>query len=125
MSDSDNYQQQSVAAAAAAIEKGHGDPKALREMLIWTTSKATCAMVEAYFQNYHHDKNLLVSLLSIAEEGEDAGDAPWAAANTISEFPANMLAEHEARLVELSQQQWVYLSQPAQQALAKVRANAT
>src|SRR6185295_5095773 len=94
MSNYSKYEEGEIAAASAALAQGHTDPKNLRELLIWTTSKTTCAAVEAYFQKHHHDKELLKALFAIALEGEDAGDAPWAAANTIADFPASMLVPH-------------------------------
>jgi hypothetical protein len=125
MSNDLTYQKQEQAAASAALAKGHSDTANLRELLIWTTSKTTCATVEAYFQKHHHDKELLKELFSIALEGEDTGDAPWAAANTIADFPTPMLAPHKAELVELSKQQWEYLNKPALKALAKIETVAT
>ena len=117
---SESYSEQSVRAASAAIAKGHTDPEALRELLIWTTSKTTYEMVISYFRRHLNDPELLVALFAIAAEGEDAGDAPWAAANTIAEFPPEMLKKHRNELVELSKHQWTYLSKPAQDALAKI-----
>lgn len=73
-----------------------------------------------YFQARFGDRELLDALIPIALEGEDAGDAPWAAANVIAEFPANMLRKHEAALRLLSQEQWIYLKDPANRALAKI-----
>jgi hypothetical protein len=125
MSGSSTYQERELKAASVAIAKGHRDPSNLRELLIWTTSKTTCAMIESYFHQHHHDKDLLKALVSIALEGEDAGDAPWAAANTIADFPASMLVEHKAALLELSKHEWDYLKKPALDALAKIDSNAT
>lgn len=79
-------------------------------------------MVMAYFRKHLDDREFLESLLEIALEGEDAGDAPWAAANLIVEFPASMLAKHEAALRQLSGEQWIYLNRPANEALAKIAA---
>jgi len=73
-----------------------------------------------YFRQHLHDPNLLSALVTIALEGEDAGDAPWAAANTIEEFPVELLAPHEASLRQLSEETWIYLSDPAKRALAKL-----
>jgi len=115
-----DYQERERKAASAAIAKGHGNPADLRELLIWTTSTTTRADVEAYFRRHHHDKRLLAALVSIALEGEDAGDTPWAAANILSDFPASMLVEHKAALVELSQHDWDYLNRPARAALRKI-----
>ena len=125
MPSNDDYRASTVKAASAAIARGHHDPVNLRDLLIWTTSKTTCSMVEEYFQKHLDDQTLLGALFAIAEEGEDCGDAPWAAANTISEFPSAMLAPYKARLVALSNHEWSYLSTPAAQALAKVQASAT
>ena len=120
MSIHSSYEEKAQLAASAAIAKGHADPSNLRELLIWTTSKTTVAMVDIYFCQHHDDKNLLTALFEIALEGEDAGDAPWAAANTIADFPAPMLVEHRAALVQLSQFEWNYLRVPALKALAKL-----
>jgi hypothetical protein len=64
-------------------------------------------------------------LIAIALEGDDAGAAPWAAANTIAEFPAPMLAEHKAALLELSKYDWDYLKKPGLEALAKIGSDGT
>jgi hypothetical protein len=125
MSDRTPYEQKEIKAASAAIAKGHRDPSNLRELLIWTTSKTTWGMIDSYFRQHHHDKELLAALISIALEGEDAGDAPWAAANTIADFPASMLVEHKDALLELSRDDWSYLKLPALKALAKIESNAT
>jgi hypothetical protein len=124
MAGNSTFEEGELKAASAAIAKGHRDPENLRELLIWTTSKTTRAMVESYFQQHYHDKDLLRALVSIALEGEDAGDAPWAAANTIADFPASMLMEHKAALLELSKHDWDYLKRPALAALAKIAGNA-
>ena len=118
---SPSYREQEIQAATAALAKGHSDPKNLRELLVWSTSKTTAEMIESYFRTHHRDSKLLSALFAIAAEGEDAGDAPWAAANTIAEFPADMLEPHRAELTELSQHQWTYLSKPAKDALAKIQ----
>ena len=76
-----------------AIAKGHGNSKTLRDLLIWTTSTTTAKMVSDYFRRHFNDHKLLRDLMDIALEGDDAGDAPWAAANVIAEFPASMLRE--------------------------------
>jgi len=119
------YEKKELEDAAKAVAKGHGDDSKLRELLILTTSKTTYAMVSEYFRQHHHDKALLSALVSIALEGEDAGDAPWAAANTIAEFPASMLIEHESALLQLSEHDWDYLKTPALAALAKLDGYAT
>jgi hypothetical protein len=59
--------------------------------------------------------------MAIALEGEDAGDAPWAAANTIADFPADMLLPHKASLEKLAAEQWTYLHVPGRRALEKIR----
>jgi hypothetical protein len=115
-----SYREREIQAAKAALAKGHADPANLRELLIWTTSKNTAELIESYFATQHCDAALLSALFAIAAEGEDAGDAPWAAANTISDFPAEMLKPHKDELVELSQHQWTYLSKPAKDALVKI-----
>jgi hypothetical protein len=120
MTDRSNYEEKEFQAAFTAIAKGHRESKNLRELLILTTSKTTCPMIDAYFCKHHHDKELLKALILIAFEGEDAGDAPWAAANTIADFPVLMLVEHKSALVELSQHDWMYLKQPAIKALSKI-----
>ena len=125
MTTGSEYEEWTRKAASEAIAKGHNDPANLRELLIWTLSKTTHTAVEAYFRRHHHDKQLLAALVTIALEGEDAGDAPWAAANTLAEFPASLLMEHKAALVELSEHNWDYLNKPARSALRKIDANAT
>ncbi len=52
-------------------------------------------------------------------------DAPWAAANIFADFPSSMIIRHKAELMEISQHEWLYLKQPALEALAKVNANGT
>ena len=106
--------------AEAAIARGHRDHENLRTLLICTTSTATSDMVERYFAQHHDDKSLLNDLVSIALEGEDAGDAPWAAANVLSDFPVTLLREHEAELVELGKHDWSYLHEPARRALERM-----
>ena len=125
MTTGSEYEERERKAASEALAKGHSDPANLRELLIWTTSKTTRPTVEAYFRKHHHDKKLLAALVSIALEGEDAGDAPWAAANTLAEFPVSMLMEHKLALIELSKHEWDYLNKPARAALRKIDANAT
>ena len=123
--DMSDYESSSKAEAVEAIAKGHSDIENLRELLIWTTSTTTSAMVEEYFAHHYDDTALLSNLLAIASEGEDAGDAPWAAANTIAQFPARLLSEHRAALEMLSLHPWSYLSSPAKAALAKIAQDAT
>ena len=56
---------------------------------------------------------LLGKLVEIALEGEAAGDAPWAAANVIAEYPSALLRAHENSLRKIAAESWVYLSRPA------------
>jgi hypothetical protein len=118
-----SYAEQSIVMAAAYISIGHNKPDNLRRLLICTSSVSTRPMVEQYFEQHHNDKELLRSLVKIALEGDESGDAPWCAANVLSDFPAGMLAEHRADLVELGQHPWTYLHVPARQALAKLDAD--
>ncbi len=111
--------------AAHFIAKGHKDIYCLRELLILTTNKISGPTIEEYFRSNHHDQELLQNLIDIALEGEDAGDAPWAAANTLVDFPAAMLEIHRADLIKISQFDWFYLSKPALAALAKIDAEST
>lgn len=120
-----DYDESALRAAAQAIATGHRDTQNLRELLIWTTCKTTSVMVEQYFQLHHSDEDLLRTLLGIAAEGLDAGDAPWAAANAIADFPVSMLRRYRAELLELSKHEWMYLSQPALRALARVETEGT
>ena len=115
------YQERELQAAAAAIQRGHTDEAALRELLVLTTSKTTRERVEQYLTPHLRDRRLIEALVAIALEGEDAGDAPWAAANLLAEAPAEVLRPYETALVELSEHQWSYLNLPAQKALAKLR----
>jgi hypothetical protein len=105
---------------AEAIKKVHSDPTSLRELLIATTSRDTVGTAMEYFRRHLDDEKLLAALVEIALEGEDMGDAPWAAANTIVEFPAPMFKGHEASLRKLGEEQRIYLSRPANKALAKI-----
>ena len=116
-----SYQEQELRLASEAIARGHKDPEDLRQLLILTTSTTTSGVVDAYFRKHLDDKNLLHALVAIAMEGDDAGDAPWAAANVIAEFPAHLLSECKAELVELSQHPWSYLHVPARHALGKIQ----
>ena len=120
MSEPTSYSAQATSAAKAAIAKGHADPESLRELLIWTTCTSTSDMIEGYFAHHRLDESLLADLVAIALEGEDAGDAPWAAANVLAEFPAPLLNGHRPQLEELSKHQWSYLHIPARAALAKL-----
>jgi hypothetical protein len=103
-----------------AIDKGHRDHAALRELLIATTSTVTAPKAMEYFRQHLNDADLLASLFNIAAEGEDMGDAPWAAANVIEEFPPELLSRHRNELVELAAHPWMYLHGPAQRALGKL-----
>lgn len=105
---------------ANAIAKGHEDPANLRELLICTTSKTTASEAQAYFAAHHQDPGLVAALIEIALEGEDAGDAPWAAANILSDFPPAMLRKHRGALQRLAQHEWTYLNVPAKKALEKL-----
>jgi hypothetical protein len=116
----DDYEKRSRDAASVAISKGHVDAANLRELLIWTTSGTTEPMVSEYFSRHLDDEQLLSALFKIALEGEDSGDAPWAAANIIAEFPATLLARHKPELHALADEQWDYLNRPARAALAKL-----
>jgi hypothetical protein len=115
-----DYEASSKRAALAAVSKGHGDPENLRELLIWTTSTTTYDLVIAYFRQHLEDSVLVADLVSIALEGEDGGDAPWAAANLLEEFPIYVLQAHRSALLQLSKHSWSYLSEPATRALEKL-----
>jgi hypothetical protein len=117
---SDEYREKSRSAAKSALARGHKDIKNLREILIWTTSRTTVDLVESYFAKHLGDRELVESLVSIALEGEDAGDAPWAAANTLMVFPDAILLPHRAAMIELSHHNWDYLSGPAKEILARL-----
>ncbi|WP_133703728.1 hypothetical protein [Roseateles toxinivorans] len=120
MQSSEHHRDQAIAAAGEAIRKGHHDAGNLRALLIFTTSTPTSQMIESYFAAHHYDAGLLASLVDIALEGDDAGDAPWAAANVLAELPVELLLPHRASLLELSRHEWSYLHQPARQALARL-----
>ena len=120
MESKERYEAYSRQAANEAIEKGHRDIANLRELLIWTTAKTTCEAVSAYFRMHHSDRELLRALFKIALEGEDTGDAPWAAANVLAEFPPSMLLQHKNDLIALSKFEWTYLKKPALEALSKI-----
>lgn len=115
-----NYENNALADARIAMSKGHADMDNLRELLIYTTSTETCALIDEYFRQHHDDEKLLDALIEISLEGEDMGDAPWAAANTVADFPAKMLLKHRAALATLSKHEWMYLHIPARKALAKL-----
>lgn len=120
MNSSDEYRQQSLSAAKAAMLRGHDNIENLREILIWTTANTTTDFVAAYFAEHLDDPELVASLVSIALEGEDAGDGPWAAANALTAFPPAMLLPHREAIVKLSQYDWNYLNGPARKILAKL-----
>jgi hypothetical protein len=92
-----------ITALNTAVAKGHKDIVSLRELLICTTDKTTVAGANAYFQQHQNDVELLSALMQIALEGDDAGDAPWAAANVIADFPAAMLLPHKSSLEQLAE----------------------
>jgi hypothetical protein len=117
-----SYDERCRRAVADALARGHADPANRRQILVWTTNKATAPTVEAYFAHHRNDPRLLQSLIAIALEGEDAGDTPWAAANTIAHYPGAMLRAHRASLEQLAEHPWAYLHVPARQALAKIAA---
>jgi hypothetical protein len=116
------YGQERMRAVTQAAARGHHDQRSLRELLISTTDRNTAPVATAYFAEHRQDSELLRALMNIALEGEDAGDAPWAAANTIADFPANMLLPHRESLEKLAREQWEYLHVPAKIALAKIAA---
>ena len=122
MSSESSYADQRRRVCEAAAARGYEDPASLRELLICTTSTVTAPMAEAYFAERRNDPKLLSLLVAIALEGEDAGDAPWAAANTIADFPAEMLLPHKLSLEKLAAEQWTYLHVPGRRALEKVAA---
>ena len=121
MTSSDDYDRQVLEQAKIAISKGHHDPNNLRNLLIWTTARPTAPMIREYFHRHLEDRQLLRELIAIALEGEDHGDAPWAAANVITEFPGKLLREIEPELHRLSNEEWDYLNAPAKMALSKIR----
>ena len=123
MDSRDKYRTLELENLAAALANGHSDPVNLRTLLICTTSKTTVEAAEGYFAQHHNNSALLDSLVAIALEGEDAGDAPWAAANVLADFPSIMLKKHEAALTELAAHPWAYLNIPGQKALQKSRTN--
>ena len=73
-----------------------------------------------YFRSRLNDPELLAALIDIAMEGEDMGDAPWAAANVIEGFPSAMLKQHKTQLRQIAAKPWTYLSDPARRALRKL-----
>jgi hypothetical protein len=115
-----SYEEKSIEKAKLLIQKGYESPSVLRELLICTTSKYTCPMVMDYFNTHIQNSELLDLLFSIALEGDDSGDAPWAAANVISEFSGELLAPYKNKLLELASYEWDYLRIPAEEALNKI-----
>lgn len=93
----------------------------LRDWLIMTTSTVAAPEALAYLRS-HMNAEMLTDLVQIALEGEDMGDAPWAAANVISEYPAELLIQHESQLREIAAEPWDYLNRPAKVALEKIAA---
>ena len=94
----------------------------LRDKLIETTDRRKAAAAMAFFNERLNDDATLAALVEIALEGEDMGDAPWAAANVIAEYPAALLKRHESELRIIAAEQWDYLNRPARAALAKIEA---
>lgn len=92
----------------------------LKDWLIMTTSTVTYEEAIAHLRTRLDDPALLSELVDISLEGEDAGDAPWAAANVIEEFPPSLLQRHKSQLTALAGESWTYLSEPAKRALAKL-----
>jgi len=117
-----SYNEYCRRAVADAVARGHGDPANLRQILIWTTNKTTASTAEAYLAQHQSDPQLLNCLVATALEGEDAGDAPWAAANIIAGYPAATLLPHKASLEQLARHPWMYLHVPGRRALAKFAA---
>lgn len=120
MEEKKSYENWAREHAEAMIKIGVQDPAALRELLICTTISTVAPSVMEYFKGKLADSTLLKNLFSIALEGEDCGDAPWAAANVITEFPSSMLEGYKLQLQELASYQWSYLKIPAEIALSKI-----
>jgi len=97
-----------------------GEMRQLRDWLIMTTSTVTYDQAIAHLRTRLDDPAFLSELLDIALEGEDAGDAPWAAVNVIEEFSPSLLRRHLPQLTALAGESWTYLSDPAKRALAKL-----
>lgn len=91
----------------------------LSDWLVMTTSTATEPEAMAYLRS-QMDAETLNELVQIALEGEDMGDAPWAAANVIAEYPAELLKKHVNQLREIAAEPWDYLNRPAKIALEKI-----
>ena len=114
--------QDDVRDAVNLVNAGGDVSEFLRTLLIGSTgSDSTRALAMGYFRQHLQDRSLLRQLIEIALEGEDNGDAPWAAANVITEFPAHLLREIQPELIRLSQESWMYLHDPAKLALGKIR----
>jgi hypothetical protein len=120
MTSDSSYVRERLRMVAEAASKGHRDPCSLRELLIYTTDTNTGPIALAYFAQHREYPDLLRSLVNIALKGEHAGDAPWAAANIIADYPAKMLLPHKGNLEQLAREQWTYLHEPAKRALAKI-----
>jgi len=120
MDNEKTYEQWSIENAEKLIKIGHKDVAILRELLICKTIKISDSIVAPYFNHFLDDEELLKNLLEIALEGDDSGDAPWAAANVISNFPATLLSNYKAQLLELAAYDWDYLKLPAEKSLAKI-----
>jgi hypothetical protein len=117
----DEYRDHTLRQLDQCVRDGHATPETLRALLIWTTVWSTSAQAIQYFQRHMCDEALLPRLIDIALEGEDAGDAPWAAAHLIEMYPADMLRVIEPKLHLLSREPWSYLSGPAWAALEKLK----
>ena len=123
MASDTSYREWRLRVVAEAVAKGHRDPANLRELSICTTDRDTAPVAEKYFAEHRQDADLLRSLVEVALEGDDAGDAPWAAANIIESFPGSMLLLHKDGLERLAREEWEYLRLPATRALAKIAAS--
>lgn len=120
MDNEKTYEQWSIENAEKLIKIGHKDVAILRELLICTTNKISDSIVAPYFNHFLDDEELLMNLFEIALEGDDSGDAPWAAANVISNFPATLLSNYRPQLLEIAAYDWDYLRLPAEKSLAKI-----
>jgi len=117
-----SYEEHCRLALAQAMAQGHADPANLRKILIATANMDTAPTANKYLEQHRADPELLKALIAIALEGEDAGDGPWTAANTIAEYPGAMLVPYKAELEAIAREQWSYLHLPAREALAKIAA---
>jgi hypothetical protein len=95
----------------------------LRDKLIETTDSTKADAAMGFFRERLNDPVTLARLVEIALEGEDMGDAPWAAANVIAEYPALLLRAHKGELRRIAAEPWDYLDKPAKAALAKLAAD--